>query len=277
MILKKVAVLITCHNRRNKTIACLISLFDCSLPVSFTFDVFLVDDGSTDGTADAIKSKFPVVNIIHGDGNLFWNRGMRLAWATASGRDDYDSYLWLNDDTFLVKDALNIILSANEKTFGNSILVGSTISIKNQLLTYGGFVFPDTLIQPNGELQKCDFFNGNFVLVPFKVFNILGNLDGIFYHNLGDIDYGLRASKNTISSFIVADFVGYCEPHLSNPICFNVSYNLFTRLKHLYTPLGNNPLIFFAFDRKNFNILKAITHFFTIHLRVLFPFLWNKK
>lgn len=43
------------------------------------FDVFLVDDESTDGTSEAIKSEFPEVSIIKGDGSLFWNRGMYTA------------------------------------------------------------------------------------------------------------------------------------------------------------------------------------------------------
>jgi GT2 family glycosyltransferase len=71
-----IAILITCYNRKEKTLSCLAALFNCIVPDGYGFDVFLVDDGSTDGTSDAIKEGFTQVNIIQGNGNLFWNRGM---------------------------------------------------------------------------------------------------------------------------------------------------------------------------------------------------------
>ena len=63
-------------------------------------NVYLVDDGSTDGTSEAVKKNFPQVNIIKGDGTLFWNGGMRVAFSKAM-ESEHDYYLWLNDDTIL--------------------------------------------------------------------------------------------------------------------------------------------------------------------------------
>ena len=82
------AVLLTVHNRKDKTLACLES---CMSQVEsmkadgrYTFSIWMTDDGCTDGTADAVVSAFPQVNIIHGDGSLYWNRGMCAAWEAAS-------------------------------------------------------------------------------------------------------------------------------------------------------------------------------------------------
>ena len=277
MILKKIAVLLTCYNRKSNTVDCLTSLYNCFLPEGFSFEVYLVDDGSTDGTAKAINALFPAVKIIQGNGNLFWNRGMRWAWEAARNANNYDGYLWLNDDTYLFESALNTMLTAIKETECRSIIVGTTIATKEKSITYGGFIFPDKLLAPNTTLQECDFFNGNCVFVPETVYAEVGNLDGIFHHALGDIDYGLRASKKGIKSYIVNDTVGYCEAHEANPICFNAAYNLVKRFKHLYSPLGNNPLTFCIFDNRHFGFFSAVKHFFTIHLRVLFPFLWNQK
>ena len=79
-----IAALITCHNRKSKTIACLERLFQQALPLGVLLKVYLVDDGSTDGTAEAVREKFPSVSVISADGSLFWCRGMRLAWKHAS-------------------------------------------------------------------------------------------------------------------------------------------------------------------------------------------------
>ena len=65
----KIAVLITCHNRREKTIACLQFLYNCDLPENHELEVFLVDDGSIDGTGEAVKNNFQQVNVIEGNGN----------------------------------------------------------------------------------------------------------------------------------------------------------------------------------------------------------------
>ena len=71
----KIAAIMTCHNRKNKTMACLKSLFTI-IPET---DVYLTDDGSTDGTSEAVLYTYPNVHIISGDGNLYWNRGMYVA------------------------------------------------------------------------------------------------------------------------------------------------------------------------------------------------------
>ncbi len=65
----------------------------------------MVDDASTDGTAAAIRSHYPGVEVIDGSGALFWNRGMYVGFGVALQRPA-DYYLWLNDDTELVPDAL---------------------------------------------------------------------------------------------------------------------------------------------------------------------------
>ena len=79
----KIAVLLACHNRKDKTISCLNSLFNANLFLNYSLEVYLVDDCSTDGTSEAVTNFFPNVNIIRGNGNLYWNQGMRLAWKTS--------------------------------------------------------------------------------------------------------------------------------------------------------------------------------------------------
>ena len=43
--------------------------------------VYLVDDGSRDGTSRSVAVRFPQISILEGDGSLFWNGGMRKAFA----------------------------------------------------------------------------------------------------------------------------------------------------------------------------------------------------
>lgn len=212
-----IAILMTCYNRRETTLSCLKALYQQSI----NFDVCLVDDGSTDGTQSAIKATFPQVKILVGTGNLYWVGGMRLAFAEAL-KTPYDYYLWLNDDTLLYPDAIATLLSLHQKliTQGtpNAILVGTTQDTVTKEATYGGakrssnwYSNKYEFIPPSAELQECETMYGNCVLIPHSVAQKVGNLDSSFTHNLGDLDYGLRARKLGFSIWIAPGYMGSCS------------------------------------------------------------------
>jgi len=277
--MNRIAVLITCHNRKDKTLTCLEHLNVAIGHVTgYLFDIYLVDDGSIDGTAGAVLVGYPKVNIIIGDGNLFWNRGMHTAWKLASDKYNYDYYLWLNDDTFLLSEALNLLLAATILTKERSIIVGPTCSNQDDKLTYSGFSKANILIEPNHELQECTYFQGNCVLIPKIIFQYVGNLDKVFHHAIGDFDYGLRAQKAGYKNYVVGEYIGFCEDHDELPMWCLKNTPLFQRIKSLYSPLGNShPCYFFRFEFRHFGIYIALKHFFSLHVRVLFPQLWKKK
>jgi len=272
-----IAILMCCHNRIDKTTLCLENIFNQKIfKVDLLVDIFLVDDGSIDGTRNAVKDFYPQVIIINGDGQLYWNRGMHLAWKTAMSVKNFDYYLWLNDDTFLFNNALEILFTEINM---DAIVCGSTKSQISQKITYGGFSsINNNLILPNGKYQLSDYCNGNCVLVPKNVFQKLGNLDPFFHHALGDFDYSLRARKKGIEIKVAPDFIGFCESHHNIPKWRSNSYNFISRLKNLYTPLsGCYPPEFFVFDKRHHGIFAACLHFFTIHIRSICPKLWSKS
>ncbi len=275
----KIAVLITSFNRKQNTLSCLDHLYRNKLIPNVSFNVFLVDDGSTDGTAVAVKREYPNTKLIQGDGQLYWNRGMYTAWVEAAKSYEHDFYLWLNDDTDLLDDAiLNLLLNSN-KLNNKAIIVGSTVdNLYSNVITYGGRIQNIGLIKPDNKIaQECDFFNGNIVLIPQFVYKKLGILDKKFHHALGDFDYGLRAKKLGISSYISPGFYGICKKHNEFPTWCNPDVKLKLRFKHLYTPTGNNPFEFFIFDKRHNGWSRAIIHFFTIHLRTFFPKMWERR
>lgn len=277
LMIHTIAVLLTCHNRIDKTIQCLTALYSqTGITDAYSIEVFLVDDGSTDGTGEVVKNQFPQVTVIPGNGNLFWNRGMHLAWKTAAAIKEFDYYLWLNDDTFLEKKALQILL---QKKFVSAIVCGTTKSQREQKATYGGYTKkPRKLVVPNGGYQRSDYCNGNCVLIPKEVFDNLGNLDPIFHHAVGDFDYSLRARKMGVEILVAPDYVGTCESHDFVPRWQNSSISWRKRLLNLYTSSsGCYPNEFFLFEKRHYGLLIACFHYFTIHLRAIVPGLWRYK
>ncbi|MEO0647557.1 MAG: glycosyltransferase family 2 protein, partial [Cyanobacteria bacterium J06650_10] len=216
-----IAVLMTCHNRRKTTLSCLAALHKQSLP----FHVYLVDDGSQDGTTQAVKEHYPNTHIIPGDGNLFWVGGMRLAFAAALAKE-YEFYLWLNDDTILTLEALEKLTHtyntvktkvANHQ-HSSAIIVGSVQDPISGELTYGGrkkggkWYYKKLLpVIPTHEPQPCSTMQGNIVLIPHDVATAVGNIDAAFVHTFGDLDYGLRARKLGYSIWVAPSYLGTCE------------------------------------------------------------------
>lgn len=216
--MKKIAVLLTCFNRREQSLACLEQVYSSQ---GVSADVILVDDGSTDGTAETVQEKYPQVQLLKGDGQLFWNRGMHKAFAAALDKG-YDYYLWLNDDTELYPDTLERLQRESESLEDKAILVGSACDPQTKQLTYGGVVRASKtaplrfkLVEPGETRKPCDTINGNCVLIPEYVAQRLGNLDPYYQHGMGDFDYGLRAQKHGLACFIVPGFIGECA---KNPV-----------------------------------------------------------
>ena len=123
---KKIAALLTVHNRKEKTLTCLSELQKQQLPIGYLLDTWLTNDGCTDGTPEAVSLTFPTVHIIQGDGTLFWNRGMYAAWTNAVKNTSYDFYLWLNDDTFLFDGAIEYLIHCYETLGKHCIVAGAT-------------------------------------------------------------------------------------------------------------------------------------------------------
>lgn len=259
------AVLMTCFNRKEKTIKCLNKLHSIKKDI----DVYLVDDGSSDGTSDAVAKEFPSVNIIKGSGALFWNRGMCLAWKHA-GVFDYDYYVWLNDDVVLYDNCFDEVVACSVLTDGKSIISGVIDSHDGNSIIYGGSDKNKKLIMPNGQMKKINNMNGNFVLIPRHVYHKIGNLDPLFHHDLGDVDYGLRAIKNNIDVLTTRVSIGSCDVNNFCRVRFwGVSLN--KRFKKLYSPIGSNPKINFIFRKRHFGLINAISYYLFLHIINILP------
>ena len=223
----RIAVILTCFNRVQKTLFCLSQVFDQARKHALDVTVFLVDDGSTDGTGAAVESDFPAVNVIYGDGSLFWNRGMHKAFGAAlEDSREFEYYLWLNDDTFLYENCIAELLAAHTELSARgkekSIIIPSTRDPKTDAFSYGGYrknpsinKISMSLVGETAQLEPCDTFCGNCVLIPAQVAAMVGNINYAYQHRWGDTDYGLRALEQGIQTWIAPGYLADCE---SNPL-----------------------------------------------------------
>lgn len=272
-VMESLAVLLTVHNRKDQTITCLEHMSTQSLPTRVKVDVYMVNDGCTDGTEQAVKDKFLNVQIIKGDGSLYWNRGMWTAWDVASKTKKYDYYLWLNDDTELLPHAISSLLTLSADHADKAIIVGATQSKLGDKLTYGGRV-GNHIAPCDGKPHEIDHFNGNIVLVPKDVHNILGNLDYYYRHSKGDIDYGVRAKKAGIKMYQYGKILGVCDAHSMIDGWCNPDIPFRRRWILMHQPNGMPPKEIFHLEKQT-NVLIALFHYITTYVHCLCPSLWR--
>ncbi len=245
----RLAVIMACHNRRSHTLACLRALEQQTLDGEVTLSVFLLDDGSTDGTSQAVGEEFPDVRILPGDGSLYWNRGMFQSFSAAI-EQGFDYYLWLNDDSILYPNALQTLIRSHrllsQQGDGASIIGSAMQDPDTGAFSYGGVRRHRSKlgrvrlerIAPTDELTPCHATNGNCVLIPDAVVRKVGNLDPVFLHRWGDHDYCFRALKAGCTVWLAPGYLGQCK---ENPIAGtweDRSLPALERIRKLNSPQG---------------------------------------
>ena len=267
------AVLLTVYNRKEVTLYGLHTLYEAieHLGKGYHFDIYMTDDGSTDGSTAAVKKKYPDIHVIRGNGKLYWSRGMNAAWNQAiNSNQHYDYYIWFNDDSELKSDALLQLFHASRIKGDNSIISGAFCNHQGEV-SYGGKNFRNELLIPTGGYQEIYLMNGNLVLIPQKVFKYIGYIKKIYRHGLGDYDYGLRARKIGLGVFLTSDYVGYADRHDDTIPKYHLSSNTFlTRWRILHDP-KNSPIISFCFFYNHYGLFYAFRLLYRKYFYLFFP------
>jgi GT2 family glycosyltransferase len=111
------SILIISYNTRDLTLACVDSVYAETRSVEF--EVLLLDNASTDGSAEAVAERYPQVRLIRSLNNLGFARGNNLAAREARG----EFLLLLNSDTVILRGAVDKVM-AFAKTNPDAAIVG---------------------------------------------------------------------------------------------------------------------------------------------------------
>lgn len=109
--MRKTLVIIVTYNGMQWIERCVSSIADSSIPA----DIFVVDNGSTDGTVDYLKGRADVELLCNTENSGFGaanNIGLRKALA-----DGYDFAYLLNQDAWLEADTLEKLIAASTEQY----------------------------------------------------------------------------------------------------------------------------------------------------------------
>lgn len=251
----RIAVVMTVFNRIEKTRKCIDSILAENTEKQYVFSFFITDDGSTDNTREVLEQykkmysdvKFVVLN---GSGNLFWNKGMHIAYTEAL-KNAFDFYLWVNNDVVFVKGFVHGLLedaTNASKVRKPYIICGSVSYHGTNELSYGGAInlskinpYKRKLLIPNGQIQVCDCINGNCLLIPNETATLVGEMDDRYEHGFGDFDYGYRLKFDGGQCYVASNFVGYCDRNSLKGTWKDPTVPILQRIKKKNSPLGQPP------------------------------------
>jgi N-acetylglucosaminyl-diphospho-decaprenol L-rhamnosyltransferase len=133
----RLAIVVVTHNARDDVARMLDSL--ATAPPSVPHEIVIVDNASTDGAPELVRSRFPQIRVIEAGGNLGFAKANNIAIrATAS-----DLVLLLNPDTIVPSGAIDR-LTARLDDFPDVAIIGPRIvdSDGHAELSIGGPVNP---------------------------------------------------------------------------------------------------------------------------------------
>ena len=114
---KRVSVIIPTYNLKDDLLDCLDSIFKSDYK---NLEVIVIDNASVDGTADAVKKKFPKVKLIINPRNLGVTGGANAGVKVAKG----EYLLFIDHDNILKKDMLTKLVELMESDLKIGIAVG---------------------------------------------------------------------------------------------------------------------------------------------------------
>jgi GT2 family glycosyltransferase len=203
------SALIVNWNVRDLLRRCLQSVLTHSFPGSL--EVIVVDNGSTDGSVEMVRTEFPQVHLIANPDNRGFTAANNQGLAVARGR----YVLLLNPDTEVVDDALATMVAFVDThpdvgVVGPQLLNpdGTVQSSRRRFPTLATALFESTWLQPyaprrlltryyvldrsDDEVQDVDWVTGAALMARREAIEQVGPLDEEFFMYSEELDWCRR-------------------------------------------------------------------------------------
>lgn len=188
-------------------------------------EVVVVDDGSSDGTAQKIAEYYPRTKVEMGDGTLWWTGcmhvGLERVLLTANNGD---YILTINNDCIFKKDFVTNLIAASKDNPG--VVIGSialSLDDNNSIVDSGAKIdwtrgqigragYGRLTEVPKNYIYNCkiDALTTRGTLFPVSVVKEVGNFDiKHLPHYISDLEYTIRIKKNGFGLVVAYNCIIY--------------------------------------------------------------------
>lgn len=195
-----VHVVVLAFNNAADTLECLGSVFRSDYE---RFRVIVVDNGSSDGTADHVRREYPAVAVVRTEHNLGVPAGFNLGVIRAL-RGGCDHVLLLNNDTIVAPDLLRelVTLANADPTLGIVMPKIFYYDYPNVIWSLGARYrrFPPAIVfvglgqRDTGSGKTCslEYAPSCGLLIPRQTFERVGLFDPSYHFYYDDWDFSNR-------------------------------------------------------------------------------------
>lgn len=194
----KIYFIIVTYNAMKWAERCFTSLRQSSVPLHS----IVIDNGSTDGTQEYIKTYFPEVDFIQSDSNLGFGKANNIGIEKAY-KEGADFFYLMNQDAWLYEDSLEKLLEAfnaypNKDEIGiisPMHIDGSEKKLDIFLDKYISYncdktrLISDLYFQTLKPFYELDFINAAHWLLPRNTIETVGGFNPFFFHYGEDNEY----------------------------------------------------------------------------------------
>lgn len=227
--MSKIYIIIVTYNAMKWAERCFSSLRKSSVPVQ----TIVVDNGSTDGTQEYIKTNFPEVELIQSPENLGFGKANNIGIEKAH-KKGADFFYLMNQDAWIFEDSIQKMLDVyqeypNKEEIGilsPMHLDGSEKKLDLHFENYLGKytktnrLLTDLYLQQQKAFYEIDFVNAAHWWLPKTTIERIGGFNPYFFYGAEDYDYINRTKYFGKKIFIVTRskvvhdaFQGFLKPN----------------------------------------------------------------
>lgn len=216
-----VSVIIVNYNTRDDTVACVGSVLEHSGDLEV--QVVVVDNGSVDGSVEALRATHPRTDIIEAGENLGFARAVNLGAANSRG----EFLLLLNPDALMLPDSFPRLVAFARRSPQYRIFGGRTLredmslepsscwgeptlwsltmyaTLLSKAFKRSRVFDPESLGRWNRDtIREVPIITGCLLLISHQDFNQLGGMDEDFFLYGEDAEFSVRAKARGMARVV---------------------------------------------------------------------------